>query len=189
MKSSREGAIYMTGQINGVFAFRGQVFDIVEVRDGKLFDPSALGLEPTAPCTACWQGYVAKFALVESCVVMDTLYINLVKAGQRYLREIGPIINGVEPMGPHGKEDWFNNRYENLAYRLNYTGSLMLGKGFIKNLYVHMGFQSLWKYENVLELVFESGILKKELDRSRQMAGIRKLAIREKGNDEDNIPF
>jgi len=180
----------MTGQINDAFIFKGRGFSIVEVRDGKLFDPSVFSMEPTAPCTACWQGYVAKYAIMESFLVMDALYINLVKSGPGYLREIGPVINGVEPLGPSGKGDWFNNRYENLTYRLNYTGSIMLGDGFIQSLYVHMGLQSLWKYENVFELVFESGVLKRELDRSRQMAGIRKLATRKKNKKyEDNIPF
>jgi hypothetical protein len=41
-----------------------------------------------------------------------------------------------------------------------------------------MGFHPPWKYETVIELVFDSGILKFTFDRSEQMAEIRDLVIK-----------
>ncbi len=67
---------------------------------------------------------------------------------------------------------------------MNYTGSLLLGDGFIPGLYVHMGVQSSWKFEKVIELVFKNGVLEKEEDLSEKMAEIRRRNI-ETGNEHD----
>jgi len=40
-----------------------------------------------------------------------------------------------------------------------FSGSLVLGHGFIKELYDHMGFHPRWKYTTVLEMEFEEGRL------------------------------
>jgi hypothetical protein len=61
---------------------------------------------------------------------------------------------------------------------------LLLARGFIDNLYVHMGFHSAWKYEAVVELVFDTGVLTGEFDRSRQMAELRREITGAKAADE-----
>ncbi len=85
------------------------------------------------------------------------------------------MINGVKPMGPNRDHDWFNNHYEGINYHLEYTGGLLIADGFIKELYVHMGFHPAWKYETVIELIFDTGIMIQEFDRSQRIAEIRKI--------------
>jgi len=130
----------MTAQINDTFRYRNHEYAVAGISEGELFDPSLLDLEPAGTCTACWRGYQAVFALSDSHLVLDTLHVNLLKPGDVYEREEGPEINGVKPGGPRGERDWFNNHYEGLDYHLEYTGGLLLADGFIKELYVHMGF-------------------------------------------------
>ena len=108
---------------------------------------------------------------------------------QRYRSEQGPVINGIMPSfsrAPDGvastkeflaKFHLFNNHYEGLNCHLEYSGGVLLAQGFIWTLYVHMGFHPAWKYENVIELIFESGILKDEYDRSNEMAEIREMIV------------
>lgn len=70
-----------------------------------------------------------------------------------------------------------SNRYENLGHPQTYTGGLLLATGFIRALYVHMGFHPAWKYEKVVELMFEGGMLQKACDRSAEMAELRNLVL------------
>jgi hypothetical protein len=163
----------MTAQINDTFRYRGREYAVAGISEGELFDPALLDLKPAGACSACWRGYQAVFALAGSRLVLDALHVNLLKPGEGFEREEGPLINGVKPGGPRRKHDWFNNRYEGLDYHLEHTGGLLLADGFIRELYVHMGFHPAWKYERVVELIFEGGALRREYDRSERMAEIR----------------
>ena len=157
---------------------------------GQIFDPALLDLKPAGTCTACWRGYQAVFAISGLCLVLDTLHVNLLKAKEKgYEPQEGPIINGVKRSGRSDKHDWFNNHYEGLNYHLEYTGGLLLADGFIRELYVHMGFHPAWKYESVIELIFDSGTLQQEFDRSEQMAEIRqRFKARPTQGDPNRMP-
>ena len=50
---------------------------------------------------------------------------------------------------------------------------VLLADGFLHELHVHMGFHPAWKYERVVELIFEAGILRRAIDQSQRMAEIR----------------
>lgn len=184
----------MTAQINDTFFYQDEWYEIAGISEGRLFDPAAFGMEPVGPTSACWRGWMAEYALEGRQLVVDVLYVNLVdrdKLPRSFERVPGPSIGGVLPVADDPDDDddeeaqllraiqplnWFNNRYENLGHPLAYTGGLLMASGFIRDLYVHMGFHPAWKYEKVVELVFEGGVLQKECDRSAEMAELRKLA-------------
>jgi len=176
----------MTAQINDTFRYRNREYAVAGISEGELFDPSLLGLNPAGTCTACWRGYQAVFALSGSRLVLDALHVNLVKLGEGYEREEGPLINGVKPGEIGGEYDFLNNHYEGLDYHLEYTGGLLLADGFIWELYVHMGYHPAWKYERVVELIFDAGILKNEFDRSEQMAEIRQRFLELQAEDDSS---
>ena len=183
----------MTAQINDRFLYHGREYSIAGISDGKLFDISDLGLNPFMASTACYRGYQAILALDESRLILDTLHANLPRWSVEGSQEqvlvgtevdlfdcegvLGPAINGVTPI-PGGEIHFcdFNNHYHALRYHLKYTGGLLLADGFIRSQYAHMGFHPAWKYESVVELIFEAGILKAEFNRSAQMAEIRETA-------------
>ncbi|MBL8820726.1 MAG: hypothetical protein JNL58_32185 [Planctomyces sp.] len=101
----------------------------------------------------------------------------------------GPEINGVTPTDAEGEHDWFNNHYRNINYHLEYSGGRLIANGFIRDLYVHMGFQPAWKYKCVRELLFENGRLTSNTDRSTEMAELRQsfLATRD-SSDSSRMP-
>jgi hypothetical protein len=164
----------MTAQIDDTFRYRETEYSVAGISEGELFDISILGMTPSMASTACWRGYQAVFAVVQSRLVLDTLHVNLLRSGEgknRYERVPGPLINGITPTPPRKEFDFFNNHYEGLNYQLKYSGGLLLANEFIESLYVHMGFHPAWKYETVIELIFDAGILKQEFDRSEQNGG------------------
>jgi hypothetical protein len=172
-----------------MFRYRGREYTLAGISEGELFDPSLLDLEPAGTCTACWRGYQAVFGLAGSRLVLDALHVNLLAPGEGYERQEGPTINGVKPIGPRVEHDWFNNHYEGLNYHLEYGGGLLLADGFIRELYVHMGFHPAWKYETVIELIFEAGVLQQEFDRSERMAEIRRTVMESRPeHDPDRTP-
>jgi hypothetical protein len=174
----------VTAQIQDTFHHRNREYSLVGISEGELFDPSLLGMKPVGLCSACWRGYHAVFGLSGTRLVLDELHIYLAAPGDDLQREPGPEINGVKPAGPQGKHDWFNNHYRGLGYHLEYSGGLLLADGFIEELYVHMGFHPAWKYETVIELVFDAGVLKGEFDRSAQMAEIRATVAARRDRDD-----
>ncbi|HXY34281.1 MAG TPA: hypothetical protein VEI07_08640 [Planctomycetaceae bacterium] len=166
----------MTAQINDIFCYRDSTFNVSGISEGELFDISVLGLTPVATCTACWRGYRAIFTVADFHLVLDGLHVNLVGMPQGQ-DQMGPVINGVTPNPPDNDSMLFDNYYEGLNYHLEYSGGVLLADNFIYDLYEHMGFHPPWKYETVIELIFERGILKQEADRSDQMARIRAMIL------------
>jgi hypothetical protein len=168
----------MTAQINDTFRYRKKEYSLAGISEGELFDISVLDLKPSMASTACRRGYQAVFAVVQSRLVLDTLHVRLRRPGEgkyRYEGEVGPVINGVTPSPPRKDFDLFDNHYKGLNFHLEYSGGLLLAHGFIRSLYVHMGFHPAWKYKTVIELIFDAGVLKEEFDRSERMAEIREM--------------
>jgi hypothetical protein len=177
----------MTAQIPDLFLYKGVGYSLSGISEGALFEPSMFGLEPVASCSACWRGYQAVFALVDSRLVLGTLHVTLCESEGHYVRKEGPPINGMLPTGPTERRDLFNNHYVDVNYPLDYTGGLLLARGFLDELYVHMGFHPAWKYEEVVELVFEKGALQDEYNRSQRVALLRERILRaaKRGESED----
>lgn len=177
----------MTAQIDDLFRHADKEYSVSGISEGELFDPGLLELKPCGTCTACWRGYQAIFAVSNRRLVLDTLHVNLFQEGEGYHRQEGPPINGVTPAPAIEKYDWFNNHYSSLEYHLEYSGGLLLADGFIRDLYVHMGFHPAWKYRSVLELIFENGVLQQEFDRSERMAEIRQRFLDAKDKSRESF--
>ena len=171
----------MTKQIDDLFRYDGTQYAVCGISEAELFDPWPLmNVEPVlwGASTACSRGYQAVYALADSQLIVDELGISLyAKIEGKHTPQVGPPINGVSPTKDGQSRSFFNNHYMGLGYRLDYTGALLLGNGFIRQMYVHMGFQAPWKYKNVVELVFDGGVLVHEFDRSELMETIRHEAL------------
>ena len=80
--------------------------------------------------------------------------------------------------------------YKNLNIFIEYTGKILIGKGFIKKYYIHMGYQRAWAYEVLEELIFDKGELIKTVDHS-EMAKKLRLELENKTKEvqktSDNI--
>jgi glutaredoxin len=158
----------MTAQINDKLRFDKSDFDIVAIENTEnFFDFEKIGLKPIANCTACWRGYIAIFGIDEdNNLVLKDLYSNNDDMEP-------PLINGVEVFEIN---DWQENLYTlagNLVYKdinlpITYTGSFLIGDNFIRELYVHMGFQHPFKYEYLEEFIFENGVCIETRDLSKE---------------------
>ena len=154
----------MTAQISDTFLFQEQKFSLVGVNGGNLFHPAAFGMQPLPRMTSCWRGFVCTYKTLENALFLDTLQINL---GQE-----GPQINHLRPV--FSNAGTFDNIYQDLNLQIDFTGGMLVADGFIRELYVHMGFHPAWKYETVFELVFSHGTLLETKDVSERMAELRK---------------
>lgn len=137
--------------------------------------------------SACWRGYQAVFSVLDSCLVLDTLDVNLYDYDEesgRFTRCEGPPVNGVSPTGPGERHSFCNNFYVGLGYRLQYTGGLLLGDGLIEGLRTCGVFRPAWTYANVIELVFDQGMLVTEVERSEPMAELRKQILEDCPNGD-----
>lgn len=159
----------MTAQIHDVFVYQGFDYAVVGIKGGVLFEPQAIGLNPTPASTACWRGYVCRYALQSECLVLDRLDLHLDDPAS------APPINGRSPEVA-AEPQMFNTSYQDIALRLEYSGGVLVGRDFIHKLYVHMGFHPAWKYKTVHELMFEEGKLVSQADISKEMAAHRASA-------------
>jgi hypothetical protein len=156
----------MTAQFSDPVEYRGRTYSIAGKNGTGLFDPAEHGMRPVGKCSACWHGFVCSYAVEGRRLLLDRLAV--------YLDEPAPVLFGVPPKADEGEVPLFDVVYEGLRHPVAYSGGLLLGRDFIRELYVHMGFHPAWKYREVHELVFQGGELVQETDRSEQVAEFRR---------------
>jgi len=154
----------MTAQFPDIVDLDGRQYTIAGISGTGLFDPAEHGLRPVGKCSACWRGYICVYRIDERALVLDTLKANV----------DGPAAElfGVPP--GTDRDPPFDAVYHELDRKVPFTGGLLLGRSFIDELYVHMGFHPAWKYREVRELIFEDGVLVREANRSAEAAELRK---------------
>jgi len=168
----------MTAQRPDSFILDNLEFSLVGINGSELFNPTQFGIHPIGLVSDCWRGYECLYTLKNNKLLLDTLYLALGKFGDReFIPEDGPIINGVKP-GISSNDPHFNNIYKNLELNLNFSGGLLIGRGFITELYVHMGFHPAWKYREVFELLFEEGDLKEQRNVSKAVQEFREKMVK-----------
>lgn len=112
--------------------------------------------------TSCWHGYVCEYKIEFDKLLLNTLQVNH--------EQQGPMISGVVPSFAKGT---FNNVYNRLNLLMDFSGEILAGDRFIRELYVQIGFQPAWKYEAVYELILSHGSVLDTKDVSKQMADLR----------------
>jgi hypothetical protein len=147
----------MTAQIPDTVVYRGQGnHALVGISGSGLFDPSEHGLRVGMISTACWRGFLCEYTVEDGQLFLTVL-------------ELGMAEPPTELFGAHVRRGRAAV-YRPIRVRQPFTGGLLLGDGFIHELYVHMGHQPAWKYTTVLELTFDDGQLTAVHDRSELMA-------------------
>lgn len=156
-------------------------FSIAGISGSGLFDPAALGIEPQATCTACWRGYVAHYSILNGGLFLTSLDIGLPQ-DQAILARTGSGPKLFEVLPSLREDQLLGTHYEGFQQPIPFTGGLLLADGFIRDLYVHMGFHPAWKYTNVRELLFEEGRVTRDDDRSEEIAAQRDKFLAEQKN-------
>jgi len=155
----------MTAQISDKVIFEDDSYSLLSVKPRLNVSPLDFGIKPGWACTACWRGYWCNYFISEDGIFLKDLYVN--SANGEY-----PLINGVKPRAKD--ESMGHKAYIGINIPILYTGTVRIGRGFIRKYYVHMGFQSDWKYEEVKDLVFKDGKLVDVIDRSKDMEKARR---------------
>ena len=158
----------MTAQVGDRFIYKGDNYSIVAISNPIQFNPLDYGIKPVACCSACWNGYWCDYQISAKGIVLENLYINA--EDDHY-----PEINNVKPQ-KEGKKSFKymgHHLYKNLNIFMEYSGKILLGKGFINKYYIHMGYQRAWAYEILEELIFNKGELIKIVDHSEMARKLR----------------
>ena len=160
----------MTAQVPETVRINGIKYALCGVRGEGLFNPDLFEIEPAAPNTSCWRGFICGYAVCNNRLVLDDLQLWSDSTRWNTNRERLERLFGdkIELNSTRNRVDT-----KGLAHSLPFTGSLLLGDHLIQDLYAHMGFHPAYKYRNSLELTFESGLLLSQCDRSTAMEEIR----------------
>ena len=153
----------MTAQAPDFYRYHGSEYEIIAMTKSIEPDFELYGFHFKAATTACWRGHVCEYSIRR-----DKLYLHNMYA---YCKDDEyPVFNGVAPVPSDRRHMMI---YKNLKLFMDYSGKIVLGKGFINKYYIHMGFQRAWAYREVIELVFKHGVVVKTNDQSDYVAKIR----------------
>ena len=155
----------MTGQVPDIVIYDRNSFALLGVDGKNLFTPSDVGIKRTPLVnTACSRGYMRFFRIEGKELFLDKISLNTDKIVK---------INGVQS---NNLEEGMKVRfYNNLNFKMNYSGRLLLAKDFLDEFYIHMGFQKPYAFQTVLEVSFENGNIIRIVDLSDEMKKIRKM--------------
>lgn len=170
----------MTAQIGDGFRLKGRGYSLVAISHPLNFDPREYGITPQAACTACWNGFWCVYNVTEDGLFLEDLYIN--SEGGYY-----PEIEGVKALSEEKGQNTYmgHHLYKGLNIKVPYSGRILVGDEFIRDYYVHMGYQAAWAYEILTELVFEKGALVATNDQSGIAADLREKIDRDEDFDLD----
>jgi hypothetical protein len=146
----------MTAQFSDVVLYEKRRYALAGISGSGLFDPSEHDIRVRMISTACWRGYLCEYTVEDNQLFLTAL-------------QLGAAQPPEEVFGAH-VQPGATAVYRPIRVRQPFTGGLLLGAGFIEELYVHMGFHPAWKYKTVLELTFDDGRLDAAHDRSEPMA-------------------
>lgn len=166
----------MTAQIGDKFTFHGSDYSIVAISTPIQFNPVQFGITPLSACTACWAGYWCEYDISEEGIVLKNLYIN--SRDNNY-----PAINGVEAEEDEREKFQYmgHHLYKNIGIRMKYTGKILVGKDFLREYYIHMGYQRAWAYQALVEFIFEDGNLIETVDHSNMAEKLREEIKKDTG--------
>ncbi len=162
----------MTAQIGDRFRLEDIEYSVVAISNPIKFDPRVYGITPVPACTACWRGYWCVYKITEEGIFLEDLYIN---SQDDYY----PEIHGVLPVYGDTERNRFkymgHHLYKDLHLKLNYAGKILVGREFLEEYYIHMGYQRAWSYNTLKEFVFSDGVLVEINDQSEIAEKIRKI--------------
>ena len=166
----------MTAQAMDRVRWRDRTWALVGIDGTGLFDPGAFGIVPRMLHTAAWRGYICTYGVEDDRLRLEGLEIGFDQETERRAAAGDPpVIGGATPIRQGTGYVW---HYDGANLPIAFRGGLRLGDGFIRELYVHMGFAPAWKFEEVHELRFEAGCLVTATDQSAEIRRQRELAAK-----------
>ncbi|ODG97124.1 MULTISPECIES: hypothetical protein [unclassified Nostoc] len=141
----------MTSQIPDTFLYQGEKYELVALDGERLITPQDYGMKPQMLHTACYRGFYSTYEITNDGLFLTEMVIGEVEEGHKS-------IQGIMPKLPSQNSHGYPT-YKGLRLITPFAGRIRLGKDFIQELYVHMGYQKPTAYETLLEFAFEVGKL------------------------------
>lgn len=175
----------MTGQVSDRVLVDGEPWSLTGTTGTGLFDPTLHGLRPMPLHTGCWRGYICTYEVTATDLRLRKLELGRLPgpdhdplAGPFPTTAGGPTpfpaVLGVDPVDPDPPRG--PATYE-MDVVVDFTGKLLLGADFLREHYVHMGFQPAWRFSRVLEVEVDRGIVVARRDRSAEIAAQRDAIV------------
>lgn len=163
----------MTAQISDTIIYQNEAFCSVGINGEGLFNPINYGVKPFIFSTACYRGFYCTYIVVEDCLRLDKVYLGLnyknsllIKYGRGGQKLFGQL--------PHDSINTFGlHQYNGLNTFIKFTGGFLIGSDYIRELSSNMGYPAPYRFKKVTELIFQSGKLIKDIDRSKQMSELK----------------
>jgi hypothetical protein len=165
----------MAVQLPCTFLIKGDRYDLIGVAGGDILTPMQFGTPPRGLHTA-------RHATYE--LTMDALYLIALtfKEENVYYLPVGEI-------GPC--QDSSQTTYQGLSMVIPFTGKIRLAKDFIKEPYIHMGYQKAIAFKTVLDVALQDGEVAEVKNRSWEM-GQKRDALKkchESANRLENMGY
>jgi hypothetical protein len=160
----------VTAQFTDLVVHDGYEFCLCGIQGESLFDPADAGLRTYATSTANYRGYIATYGTLGGRLYLDSLVVGDKATIHDRAIAVGDVVLGgtVVPASDHGEM-----LIAGIGVSVDFSGGLLIGKDFVEDTYVHMGFHPGWKYRWVLDARFESGELRRVINRSDVMRELR----------------
>lgn len=148
----------MTAQITDTFFFRGEEYSMIGMFGGPLATPQQFGMVPKMLHTGCYQGYYSMYELTDEGLFLREMTLR--EKNERYLPIAGVDADLSKP---------FQATYNKLNVLVPFSGNMRLAKDFIRELYLHMGFQKPTAFKTVFDITLNEGKIIRLKDRSEEM--------------------
>lgn len=153
----------MSAQIMDSLENQKNTYDIIHVEGGQLYDIKQSGVKVTLH-PMCWRGYFGEYMLREKQLYLHNLFV--------HSDEKCPSVNNVTVSNRLGILSDFKH-YGRVDIRMDFTGSLIIAKDYLKDYYDCMGCQNAILYETVEELILNNGVVTDKVDYSSKIKEIR----------------
>ena len=180
----------MTAQLPDKFLHEGKIYSIIGINGNGLPTPADYGLIPGMWHTACWRGYISTYSYKNNELTLKDWQIGSLAHPEQKWPQINEIKarprlkslkERITYWRKRQKSNWYAGfMYHNLNIETGFTGGILIGDGFIPELYVHMGFAKPYQYEQVHEFIFHEGTLVSHTDHSKKAQQWREEVIKQR---------
>lgn len=147
----------MTAQISERIICNKEYDFLIGIKGGNLPTPKSFGMESEMMSTAFYRGFHAMYELTDKELILREFTLN--EKNKNYLPIAGNKAVVAENI----------STYEDLNLRLDFTGKIRLAKDFLREFYIHMGYQKASAYETVYDITIEKGKVLVIHNRSEEM--------------------
>ncbi len=158
----------MTAQIQDKVLYQEQEYVVVGIHGEGLPSPQKFGKKPVMMSAACYRGYYLEYTCLDRQLALTAMTI---RTEDGKYEPIGGVLPAFDKACDCA-------HYTGLNVPVNFGGSLLIGRDFVQEMYVHMGFQKPFAYRVVKELLFEEGHLLVETDYSDKIDQMRARMIK-----------